>query len=109
MTNKISMDKTYRTRDGRDVKIYTTEHEGDWPVVGAIGVDICTWRADGTHPTNRDADLIEVKPEKVVWVVVDDDKDLYISQYGHDEAVEYKSNYGGTLHRVTLNEDNEVK
>lgn len=113
MTNKISMDKTYRTRDGRDVKFYTLSHEGKRPVVGAIGGEVHMWRADGSFSPfiNQDhhLDLIEVKPEKVVWVVVDDDKDLHISQYGHDEAVEYKSNYGGTLHRVTLNEDNEVK
>lgn len=108
MTNKISMDKTYRTRDGRDVKIYTTEHEGDWPVVGAIGTSLYTWGAEGLSTHYKNNDLIEVKPEKVVWVVTDGDDNTYADADG-SLVRSYQADWGGTLHRVTLNEDNEVK
>lgn len=111
MTNKISMDKTYRTRDGRDVKIYTTEHEGKRPVVGAIGGEVHIWRADGSFSPfiNQDhhLDLIEVNPEKVVWVVCHHGS----TWVDHSEcrARAFKWEHGGTIHRVTLNEDNEVQ
>ena len=73
----IDKSKTYRTRDGREVRIYATDGRGEWPVHGAVGNEdgwhIVSWRSDGkwTHGHST-ADLIEVKPriKREVWVNV---------------------------------------
>jgi hypothetical protein len=73
----ISKDKTYRTRDGREVRIYATD--GDYPFVvhGAIKNEDrewkpCQWlnRGCATIMTQSDRDLIEVKPriKRTVWL-----------------------------------------
>lgn len=60
----ISMDKKYKTRDGRDVRILCTDAPGDYPVVGLINnVLVHSWTSNGAF--NRDpslgpSDLIEV-------------------------------------------------
>jgi hypothetical protein len=75
----ISKDKTYRTRDGREVRIYATDGD-DWsPVHGAIktseGWRARVWREDGIYLGNElepNLDLIEVKPriKRTVWLQV---------------------------------------
>jgi hypothetical protein len=75
----ISKDKTYRTRDGREVRIYATDGAGDWPAHGAVLTELgwlaFRWRADGastfSNSPYRD-DLIEVKPriKRTVWLSV---------------------------------------
>jgi len=69
----IDPNKKYVTRDGRDVRIYTTDARREWPVHGAINnPDERTpdsWTPDGwlirdTDPL--DSDIIEVKPEVTV-------------------------------------------
>jgi len=74
----ISMDKQYRTRDGRKVRIYATDHFGYYPIVGAVlcGKNWVTvnWQVDGVaSPTDNSLDLIEVKPriQREYWVNVD--------------------------------------
>lgn len=64
--SKIEMSKQYRTRDGREVRIYATDHDSPHPVVGAIksmgrwyGQ---AWNDDGTSGFSRHCDLIEVRP-----------------------------------------------
>jgi hypothetical protein len=75
----ISKDKTYRTRDGREVRIYATD--GDYPFVvhGAIKKEDGQWelrqwlnRGCATIMTQSDRDLIEVKPriKRTVWLHV---------------------------------------
>jgi hypothetical protein len=78
----ISKDKTYRTRDGREVRIYATDGD-DWsPIHGAIQTSgrwsACVWRKDGSRidSTIEDlGDLIEVKPriKRTVWLNVYED------------------------------------
>ena len=78
----ISKDKTYRTRDGREVRIYALPDVGDCiHVHGAIkkdiGWDVCSWRWDGRRlqcEMHKD-DLIEVKPriKRTVWLNVYED------------------------------------
>jgi hypothetical protein len=75
----ISKDKTYRTRDGREVRIYATDGIGLWPVHGAAmtnthaGWKSLIWDKDGEclydSPENN---LIEVKPriKRTVWLNV---------------------------------------
>lgn len=68
----ISMDKKYRTRDGREVRIYSVDGGGMLSVHGAIkclgGWMVSQWCKDGlAYPeSNAGKDLIEVKPEIVI-------------------------------------------
>jgi hypothetical protein len=74
----ISKDKQYRTRDGREVRIYATDGHPSEPVHGAFQDYSCAWNSsmwnhDGTSVYGKgDADLIEVKPrhKRTVWVTV---------------------------------------
>ena len=79
---KISKDKQYKTRDGRDVRIYATDGRGVFPVHGAIkdgeGWTSVNWCEDGMHLGNNkrtEYDLIEFKPRMKIdrWIVVEDD------------------------------------
>jgi hypothetical protein len=75
----ISMNKKYRTRDGREVRIYALDGNGSHTVHGAIKYfdkDIwvlARWDTDGRISSyNFHADLIEVKQriKRMVWVNV---------------------------------------
>ena len=77
----IDKDKQYKTRDGREVRIYATDGCGVFPVHGAIehdeGWSSFTWANNGSSinsaisKENPD-DLIEVKPRIKIerWVMV---------------------------------------
>lgn len=69
--------KTYRTRDGREVRIYAVDGMGDDCVHGAMKIDglgwqSVDWKVDGGYYAAREheLDLIEVKPKHVRWVNV---------------------------------------
>jgi len=78
----IDKNKQYRTRDGREVRIYATDGNGIWAVHGAIltvdgwwamcwakdGKFICGGVYDGS-PSSA-SDLVEVKPriKQTVWL-----------------------------------------
>jgi hypothetical protein len=72
----IDINKTYRTRDGREVRIYAVDGLDTHSVHGAIYVTggwlSCTWRKDGRFfaDIDQEADLIEVKPriQRTVWL-----------------------------------------
>ena len=73
----IDKSKTYRTRDGREVRIYATDGHDEWPVHGAVKNEIgwtpMAWMLDGRWVTALSkGDLIEVKPriKREVWVNV---------------------------------------
>ena len=75
----IDPNKIYRTRDGREVRIYAVDCGSDYPVHGALREDnyweVLCWSQDGRvigDGIHRDADLIEVKPriKREVWVNV---------------------------------------
>ena len=80
----IDITKLYRTRDGREVRIYATDGRGDYPVHGAIqtitGWEAHIWFKSGKSifedDTERSGDLIEVKPriKRTVWLNVYPDK-----------------------------------
>lgn len=73
------MDKQYRTRDGREVRIYAVDGGGYKEVHGAyrdaIGWVLAYWYDDGKSVRTVDGpyDLIEVKPRirREYWVNVD--------------------------------------
>ena len=73
----IDPKKQYRTRDGREVRIYAVDGGGDWPVHGAYMHGdtwrIISWTAAGSVYSHKtDTDLIEVPPriKRKVWVNV---------------------------------------
>lgn len=78
----ISMDKQYRTRDGREVRIYAVDGIHTKNIHGAIkqkdGWAIKTWQEDGCNSfmASLPDDLIEVKPriKREYWVNVYPDK-----------------------------------
>ena len=87
--DKISKDKQYKTRDGREVRIYATDGAGPYPVQGAIkrseGWNCATWLSDGHVIRCRENpdDLIEVKPRMKIerWIAIDSrgNASMYIS------------------------------
>jgi hypothetical protein len=74
----IDINKKYRTRDGREVRIYAIDGLDTHSVHGAIytidGWLSYTWRKDGSFFSDMDYadDLIEVKPriQRTLWVNV---------------------------------------
>jgi hypothetical protein len=77
----IDIDKEYRTRDGREVRIYATDGSDPHPVHGAFlyGGEwhLTGWKHDGKvfcsgKDASRSIDLIEVKPRitQRVWINV---------------------------------------
>jgi hypothetical protein len=84
----ISKDKIYRTRDGREVRIYATDAHPLEPVHGAFqdysgAWNSTMWRHDGTNVYGKgETDLIEVKPriKRTVWLNVYPDKNGDYSQ-----------------------------
>ena len=71
----IDKNKQYRTRDGREVRIYATDGGGHKPIHGAIREGenwvAYTWLYDGVAALDCNT-LIEVKPriKREVWVNV---------------------------------------
>jgi hypothetical protein len=79
MTQKIDINKKYRTREGRPVRVYTIDGlEKDRPVVAEFAngnsVTTSTWRIDGVWKSDGTVgdtwDLVEVKPriKRTVWI-----------------------------------------
>ena len=77
----IDITKKYRTRDGREVRIYAVDGDGEMPVHGAIltkrGWKVASWTPDGLWAVDMThaSDLIEVRPriKREVWVNVSAD------------------------------------
>jgi hypothetical protein len=75
----IDINKKYRTRDGREVRIYATDCGRDGDMVhGAVKKqsewwEQCSWHKDGRFyggPHSHELDLIEVRPrhKRTVWM-----------------------------------------
>ena len=72
----IELGKKYQTRDGREVRVYAVDGGGVYPTHGAY---LCgegwiheTWTTEGLASVScrSRADLIEVKPERTMWINV---------------------------------------
>ena len=95
--SKIDITKKHQTRDGRQVKLYSDDNKGDYPVHGAI-VDehesyIESWTSEGAchlH-TSSGSDLVpvleKIKIKKTVWfnVYIDGDCHMYSSKVEADD------------------------
>jgi hypothetical protein len=87
----IELGKKYKTRDGREVRIYAVDGGGQFPVHGAVNFSGTAWTPNewsetGSHlgdPEFRihDLDLIEVRPRirREVWLNV----------FRHDDGAEF--------------------
>jgi hypothetical protein len=108
----IDMTKKYRTRDGREVRIYATDGIDEYPVHGAVlseyGWGSDTWTGNGyvfEDESENEGDLIEVKPERVVWI--NEYKNGIGDVYEEKETADIAARNGGriAIHRVVLSED----
>lgn len=74
----IDIAKKYKTRDGRDVRIYAVDGDSEFPVHGAIQGPrdwwLIRWSADGRFSghTPNPSDLVEIKPKITRWIVAHD-------------------------------------
>ena len=72
----IDINKKYRTRDGREVRIYATDGVEGEEVHGSVkrsyGWRAETWPLNGLHSVDSSLDLIEVRPrhKRTVWLHV---------------------------------------
>lgn len=91
----IDPKKLYRTRDGREVRIYDVNCGGDWPVHGAVREEdeweIVCWTVDGRSMPDgilRDYDIFEVRPriQREVWLNVY--RDLKCGAYASREMAD---------------------
>ena len=106
----ISKDKTYRTRDGREVRIYATDGHPGEPVHGAFQDYSCAWnsamwRHDGSNVHGiTAADLIEVKPriKRTFWMNVYPENDIrpYEDKYVADACESLRSVMGNVSRRI---------
>ena len=96
----IDKNKQYRTRDGREVRIYATDGGGEYPVHGANMINgqwlHNAWTAWGGYDVEVDEhefDLIEVRPriKREVWVNVYPDSLIIFDD--KQEADEYGPAY----------------
>jgi len=100
----ISKDKQYRTRDGREVRIYATDGYGDNKVHGAVKEDsgwvIYAWYEDGRYALSDYKgrhDLIEVKPriKRTVWLNIHESSaTAHQSKQSADDACKTTGSFG---------------
>ena len=81
--NKISMDKQYRTRDGRPVRVLCVDAPGAFPVVAIVDNGVIQYSAEGRVGGCIDQyiNLIEIKPRIK--------RRLYLNVYPTDSCVAY--------------------
>lgn len=99
----IDPSKTYRTRDGRSVRIFATDGGGDFPILGAVFVERGqawlpeSWTASGRLTTNYDhhpRDLVEVKP-RITW-------ERWVNVYGFGPGQLHATHYSARQEALTL-------
>lgn len=111
----ISKDKKYRTRDGREVRIYATDAGGDCPIHGAVKNhdwwEICSWKRNGEVEDGAASryDLIEVKPriKLTLWVNFYGNADV-LAFKSRGDADAFKDRYGGRTECVKVEIDCEA-
>ena len=88
MSDLISMDKQYKTRDGRAVEVLKVDMKHKYyPVAvviteedGSQAIRSRTSTGDTTHSRTTGGDLVEVKPriKQNVWVNIHDGDNVYV-------------------------------
>lgn len=81
----IDINKNYRTRDGREVRIYATDGVGDYPVHAAVKnskgweVKVCKSCGSVSSIYKSPVDLVEVVMLPEYWVVFYEGRNPYIN------------------------------
>lgn len=82
---QIDMNKEYRTRDGRSVRIYATDGGGEFPVQGAVCRNnkwtMYSWKSNGSFflkERESSLDLIEIIPSFYANVVKDNSGNAFV-------------------------------
>jgi hypothetical protein len=101
MTQKIDINKKYKTESGLEVVLYTTEGRShSYPVIGEIifadgSVQLCLWADNGQKQGvfTTSFNLVEVKPriKRTVWINVYADHESVYSYNTKAEADRYAS------------------
>jgi len=113
----IDKNKQYRTRDGREVRIYATDGAGSHPIQGAVlhegGWVQRDWDALGYYSLRANqssfADLVEVKPRirRTMWVNIYDSEHDTLYFVSRDLADRYPRNPGERLACIKMEIDCE--
>lgn len=102
MTN-IALGKQYRTKDGREVRIYAVDGCMGTPIHGAINTDgkwhVAVWTNAGHYYEDgdiSDSDLIEVRPriKREMWC------NLYIGHVSTHDTKAIADHYGANSGRL---------
>ena len=109
----IDINKKYRTRDGREVRIYATDGQEDWPIHGAtlksFGWSSECWTKDGSSLTNMPHadDLVEVRPrhKRTVWMNMYSEG--FISSEHEDKEAADRSAFAGRIACIKVELDFE--
>jgi hypothetical protein len=112
----IDMNKKYKTRDGREVRIYATDGRGTYPAHGAIeiteGWESTSWTAGGYYVGEsmsiHDYDLIEVKPRIKKTFEVRIYKGIYTEEFFLGDAnLDYHEYHHTLIAKTTIEIDVE--
>ena len=114
MTNLISMDKKYKTRDGKFVRVLCVDNDDEeFPVIASIKGAALNFTSTGAFHTIPDyehpLDLIETPQEHSVWV------EVYSVTKNSNTAIRYFSyasyealQLGITANRVTFGDNYQL-
>lgn len=88
----IELGRNYRTRDGHEVRIYAVDGGGYFAVHGAIknpeGWCVEMWCANGDamphQKSQRDDDLIEIRPRAIDRMIAEIKKSLNCNTWGDE-------------------------
>lgn len=84
----ISMDKKYKTKDGREVKILYTSLKGDFPVIGVINDRLFFYTKEGSNSSSYSInDIVEPYTDFKI-----DDKVLVTNNYS---TIKHKRHFAG--------------
>lgn len=69
------MDKNYKTRDGREVRVLCVDNKqgGKWTVVAVVGGEVSIYTKEGIHSVDFELsgyDLVETPEEKELWLEI---------------------------------------
>jgi len=110
----IDMKKKYRTKDGREVRIYATDGVGHYPVHGAVNNEgdwvSVNWSEAGQfrRRAHNPTDLVEVVEPKTVWINLDEDGFVKVFEQ-KDCAAKNKSYDHLCTYKIELTEDDIVE
>ncbi len=78
---KIEVGKLYATRDGRQVRIYSTDGCGEYPIHGAVKIEEGWESADWTHKGRFNVQRPDMKTDIVAEWVEEEERTYWINFY----------------------------